>query len=437
MITRLAISNYRSIGEPGVNLDLKPLTILIGANGTGKSSLLEAACLLTQGENNTLLGSLQSGELDKYQKLDSITQKRQSKREIKKDIYLDFNKDELNVIDIFGDAVNKSSLEVVVRRPKSIGYRYIHSPQSDEVKQSVLVNGKEIIKSGFTRIKKSTYRNQIEYPPQLYEQRVRGDVQKILGEFIFALDKSNEVSKTIEELAEIIRILISRKLFGKAFLISAARGDVRLEGNATASPKWIGKSGENLVELLSLIFGDRKYDAIRKKICKWADRFEISGLNAGWRGGSVLGADYSDSTFHMPFDLALAGYGSRQVLSIITQLFYSKKGDTIMVEEPELSLHPNSQALLPELFSDAVKDGKQVIITTHSETLPLALRRPIKNKIIKFRDIAVYHVEKREKGTEVKQLQLSEDGYIKGWIPSFAEVESQLLKEWAETIPKE
>ena len=42
MLSRVKIQNFKSIGKPGVDLELKPLTFLVGPNGGGKSSILEA-----------------------------------------------------------------------------------------------------------------------------------------------------------------------------------------------------------------------------------------------------------------------------------------------------------------------------------------------------------------------------------------------------------
>lgn len=41
MITNLTIKNFKSIGENGIQIELKPLTIFLGPNGSGKSSILE------------------------------------------------------------------------------------------------------------------------------------------------------------------------------------------------------------------------------------------------------------------------------------------------------------------------------------------------------------------------------------------------------------
>ena len=48
MISRVAIKNFKSIGDPGVDLELKPLTLLVGPNGGGKSSILEAIAVASQ-----------------------------------------------------------------------------------------------------------------------------------------------------------------------------------------------------------------------------------------------------------------------------------------------------------------------------------------------------------------------------------------------------
>lgn len=48
MLDRLIIKNFKSIGERGVELELRPLTLLVGPNGSGKSSILEALAIFAQ-----------------------------------------------------------------------------------------------------------------------------------------------------------------------------------------------------------------------------------------------------------------------------------------------------------------------------------------------------------------------------------------------------
>ncbi|MFZ3059867.1 MAG: AAA family ATPase [Candidatus Methanoperedens sp.] len=211
-----------------------------------------------------------------------------------------------------------------------------------------------------------------------------------------------------------------------------------MEDNEELCPKaGVGTYGRYLIPVLSLIYSNREYEKIYRKIDKWASVFGLNKFSAGWKGGLALGSDYVDNRLDVVLNLAMASHGSKQILSVITQLFWSDPGSIIMIEEPEISLHPDSQAHLAELFAEAIREDKQIIITTHSEFLPLTLSIPIQKGLLKIDDIAVYHVEKKQKGTIIKRLELTSKGYVKNWIPSFAELEERLLRDWIKTVPEE
>lgn len=129
--------------------------------------------------------------------------------------------------------------------------------------------------------------------------------------------------------------------------------------------------------------------------------------------------------------MALASGGSRQILSVITQIFWSSPGDVIMVEEPEISLHPESQLLVQDLFATAVKDGKQIIYSTHSSFLILALSKVIKSAHLSTDDVALHHVDRGDQGVKVRRLHLDQNGFVTGWIPSYLKIEDELFDQWA------
>jgi len=223
----------------------------------------------------------------------------------------------------------------------------------------------------------------------------------------------------------------------KFFVISSVRGNVPLEGSTGPEVKWVGANGERLLELLAIIFGQRRYENTAGQIASWAAQFGITGLKAGFWGQNRLNADYRDEILKTTLKLALASAGARQVLTMITQLFWSPPRSIIAVEEPEISLHPKAQIDISELFSEIIKQDKQIIAETHSSLLVLALVAAVQKQLIRAEDIAIYHVEKkRGSGTSAKRLPLSKQGRLRGWIPSFAKEERRLLQQWWKTLPE-
>ena len=120
-------------------------------------------------------------------------------------------------------------------------------------------------------------------------------------------------------------------------------------------------------------------------------KFQLPEIHAGWVRRDILESNFKDDVLNVSLNSSLAGLGSRQILSIITQIFWSEPNDVILLEEPELSLHPENQVLLHELFAEAISQGKQIICSSHSPFFILALSRIIKKNSLNLEDIAVHN----------------------------------------------
>lgn len=243
--------------------------------------------------------------------------------------------------------------------------------------------------------------------------------------------------KTMGDPTQVDRKL-KNELYSSFFFVSSGRGNVPLEASASRDVDWVGVNGEYLVELLAVIFGQRSYDRIAGQITSWAARFGMTGLKAGFWGKNRLNVDYQDDTLKTALRLALASAGAKQVLTVITQLFWSPPRSIIAIEEPEISLHPKAQIDIAKLFSKIVREDKQIIATTHSSLLVLALGAAVQQRFLDIEDMAIYHVEKKGHiGTLVKRLSLNKQGYLRRWIPSFGKEERRLLRDWLKTVPEE
>ena len=115
------------------------------------------------------------------------------------------------------------------------------------------------------------------------------------------------------------------------------------------------------------------------------------------------------------------GYGVSQVLPVAMQAFLAMPGDTALIEQPELHLHPKAQAELGDLFILTAKQGVRFIIETHSEHLLLRFRRRIAEStagslqqtdqgFINASDLRAYFVDRVTAISEVEEIKIDSVG---------------------------
>lgn len=114
------------------------------------------------------------------------------------------------------------------------------------------------------------------------------------------------------------------------------------------------------------------------------------------------------------------GFGVSQVLPVITLLQYVPEGSTVLLEQPEIHLHPLAQAELAEVIIQAVRHRKlQVIVESHSEHLLLRLQRRIAEEKFPHDDIKLYFCNLWRGESRLTQLQIDLLGQIGNWPNNF------------------
>jgi predicted ATPase len=114
------------------------------------------------------------------------------------------------------------------------------------------------------------------------------------------------------------------------------------------------------------------------------------------------------------------GFGVSQILPVITICYYVPEGSTILMEQPEIHLHPSVQAGLADVFIDAVKTRKiQIILESHSEYLLKRLQRRIAEEQITSAAAALYFCDMTNGGSKMTELNLDLFGNITNWPDGF------------------
>jgi predicted ATPase len=132
----------------------------------------------------------------------------------------------------------------------------------------------------------------------------------------------------------------------------------------------------------------------------------------------TLGLRTSDDTdFHRPIHV---GFGLTQVLPIIIAALSANKGDILLIENPEVHLHPAGQALMGQFLADVSNAGIQVIVETHSDHVLNGIRRAVKAGRILPEQVALHFF--RLRSTDMAQVvspQLDANGNIDTWPDGF------------------
>jgi len=87
-------------------------------------------------------------------------------------------------------------------------------------------------------------------------------------------------------------------------------------------------------------------------------------------------------TGHHSINLIDIGFGASQVLPIIIQSLLAKPGSFVIIEQPELHLHPRAQSVIGDMFVMMARRGVNFLLETHSEHLLLRFRRWITERTV-------------------------------------------------------
>ncbi len=116
-----------------------------------------------------------------------------------------------------------------------------------------------------------------------------------------------------------------------------------------------------------------------------------------------------------PRNMIDMGYGISQVLPTVTELLRGDSGNSLfLLQQPEVHLHPSAQAALGSLFCEIAADGRQLIIETHSDfildRITMAVRDP--SVALRSEDVSILFFERNDLEVVIHEIGLDERGNI-------------------------
>lgn len=435
---KLSVAGFKSISKVD-EFDFRPLTLLAGINSSGKSSIIQALLLLKQSfeSDSSMILNAQGEYVNASEPMDLIygkDKKRTLQYELKLSaseisnfraysqylpedadlsaisLQLEFSVNGTTHLELlqlnlhFGVESQIRSFKVL-RTKKNNTYSYTNSVTS-------MVNDSAVIKkNGITGFSLSFKHGFLPFFGERNEEFVSFTVIKDLRD---TLDN----------------------LFKNIYYIGPQRVKPELARSyKSLSFDNVGICGENTRFLLNER-KDKVIEGYDKKLVELVDEWIINQMGLAksisvTRDANKLYRVMVKNELDVPVDLCQTGFGLSQLLPIVTQGFLTPKGGTLIVEDPDVHMHPRVQAVVVNFFADLIAHGRKVVIETHSDHIVTRMRLlMVQNGILKNDDVNVCFATNEYGHSEYRSCALTEEGMFTEPLPKgFMDSQEQDFRE--------
>lgn len=208
----------------------------------------------------------------------------------------------------------------------------------------------------------------------------------------------------------------------------------------------VGRRGERSVACLNL-FGhelvltpepggellEPRWIPLRQAVSEWGSFLGVIdslSVDGNPKYGMTCRVATPDGAGEVSADLVNVGVGVSQVLPVLVLCLGASIGCTLLLEQPELHLHPAVQNRLAEFFAACAMSGRQLLIETHSEHLIHRLRLLIaKGQLNAETDVSLIYIERDRFGSTPRTIPIGADGALEEWPRGFFDQTEQNLAE--------
>lgn len=400
MLEQLRLENFK--GHNKVQVDFGRITILIGPNGTGKSSMSHALIALKQSIGLPDLSV--TGSLINLGTFDDVLNKGSSERQI--GIGLSVGVAEYPTLGIpeetsFSyDAHFEPSLvsfDVTIRSP----HREHLIADMKPGETSGTVEAPELLgvslPSGRISFELKTHRR-VARPLMIASHSYPKTLTRE------GIDRSEKINQLISSIETVL---------GLTYYVPAIRGLERADYELATQPSMDVASGQNALLASNFAYAGRAAEEI---VSIWSESITGSELESVILPGRKVGIESSAARGGIP--VIGDGFGTNQLVHLLVTLALVPQQSVIAVEEPEIHLHPKAQEKLCDVLVDVAKaHHMQLLITTHSEHILFAFVSAVRNGSLTRDELAIYYFE--EKGGQPRQVEQDECGDIYDWGKNF------------------
>lgn len=457
MVDKIKLKNFKAFSD--IDVKIKPITLFLGPNNSGKSSVLALNRLLTQTiqSYDHTVPLLLNGPMGDFGTFKDIVHGNSSKRHL-----------EITVSTSQLSERSKRRFKLTARAEAPTGtislrlkYKFRAVLREIILKEiEISVEGKPLFKAEYSEDSERHIITTIDsttVPPEL-----RSSISNHLRLYNFlprnlyipiSLIKNE---KATDEFMTEEKIAVIRSLsyicddffdyFANLEYLSATRlAPSRSFLYSGERHRRVGVNGENAANILAMdsIRKGRRSKKLIEKVSGWLKKADIaSDVKIVQLSDRHYEIHIQNPHTHEYQNFADVGYGNSQVIPALVAGYNLDAGETLVIEEPEIHLHPKAQAELGDFVLDLYEAEKKVLLETHSEHLVVRLQQHVAEGKIHKDDIAFYYIYANNGKKEAKLLTLDNNGFFEedwpqGFFPQRLEEAKALAKIRAQNSLKE
>ncbi len=278
------------------------------------------------------------------------------------------------------------------------------------------------LSAGLKKIVAATKPRHFLFPPfeQLVEHAMKARKKKVRIRLSIGEKKSHRKDDDYIVMMFIVEQRITSIIQSLSYLGPLRDYPQRFYEGSEEVPDSVGSRGEKTPEVLLL----RKDARFRGQLKGWLRKFGLaSKIQCEPLGRGVFAVRVTGKQHGSDFDYADTGFGLSQLLPLLVQGLHADKGSVLCVEQPEIHLNPKLQSILANFFATVAKDGRFLVVETHSEHFLLRLRSLIAQKVLSPDDVGLYFVEKFGDKSKPREIPIGSGGHIESdeWPRGFFE----------------
>ena len=400
MLKQLKLSNFR-IFDDEVTIRFRPITVLIGKNNAGKSSIIKFLLMLQQSIGLNSKAFLDSrGEKVKLGKFYELKNRKSRKRYLNFTLAVQEDDSPGDALSVYLNSrhINPYEHSSQYMCAANVLYNRLNIFQGRDWRLVLLSNEKKMLQRSVAITENSSF---LELEDEHQRQLEDSDI---------------ETNKKIRAEQYCLKS-IAQKISSIVHIAPGREDTLRTFDTGEDIPiNQVGRSGEYVLHHLWRLYNEyeNQFEFICSHLEKILDIKDITFLEKG----DLAQCEVVNSKTGARTNIANFSFGTSQCLPILVQGTMMHRNATLMIEQPETQLHPTAQLELGSFFANLWRERNvSSIIETHSGNILLRLRKLVAEKEMEADDVSIAFFDIVDGKAVIKNLNINQDGSMEDGLP--------------------